>query len=235
MVLTTMPVGDYDKRIVLLTKERGKITAFAKGARRQNSALLACTQSFVFGEFMLYEGRNSYNMMSANISNYFIELRDDIDMISYGLYFLEFAEYFTTENTNEGDTLKLLYQTLRAMIKDTIPNELIRYIFELRMLTMHGEAPQVFQCVKCNAEELSLFHAPSGGILCDNCSKQKEYSISICSSTIYTMQYIITSTLEKLYTFKVSEQVLRELRQCMIQYNKVYVGKEFKSLEMLKW
>ena len=75
MVLEVSPVGETDRRVVLLTKERGKISAFARGARKQGSRLMAATNPFCFGEFILYEGRNSYSLSEAVIRNYFEDMR----------------------------------------------------------------------------------------------------------------------------------------------------------------
>lgn len=84
IVLKTVPIGEYDRRVVILTKERGKISAFAKGARKPNSRLVAAASPFVFGEFKMYEGRSSYNIMEADIRNYFEGLREDFSAACYG-------------------------------------------------------------------------------------------------------------------------------------------------------
>jgi DNA repair protein RecO (recombination protein O) len=47
------------------------------------------------------------------------------------------------------------------------------------------------------------------------------------------MQYIITSKVEKLFTFVVKKNILEELGFIMKRYMTRYVDKEFNSLEIL--
>ena len=235
IVLSVTPIGEYDKRVVILTKEKGRISAFDKGARRPNSQFGGAVSPFCFGEFTLYEGRNSYNIMQVHISNYFQELKNDMEATYYGFYFMEFAEYYTREQNDETEMLKLLYQTFRALTKKNISNELIRCIYELKAVYINGEGPQVFQCVKCgNGEAPFIFSVRQGGIICKNCIKEVNDVVEIDTSTLYAMQYIAGSSIEKLYTFTVSENVLKKLKKIVSGYLSFYVDKTFKSLEILE-
>lgn len=139
MVMKASPVGEYDKRLVLLTRERGKITAFARGAKRPGNMLMAPSRPFAFGQFRVFEGRDAYNLQSAEISNYFDALCMDMELSCYGQYFLEFADYYARENLDETHMLLLLYQSLRALTKPQIPNRLVQRIFELKAMVINGE------------------------------------------------------------------------------------------------
>ncbi len=139
MVLRAAPSGEGDKRLVLLTRERGKITVFARGARRPGSAFMAAGRPFTFGTFRLYEGREAYNLQGVDISAYFQELSEDMEGACYGSYFLEVAEYYTRENLDGTEMLTLVYQSLRALLKESIPNLLVRRVFELKTMVINGE------------------------------------------------------------------------------------------------
>lgn len=204
LILKQTPIGEYDRRICLLTKERGKISAFAKGSRKPGNRLAAATNPFSFGTFKLYEGRSSYNVQEAEIQNFFEGLRTDFEAAYYGMYFCEVADYYTRENNDERDMLKLLYQSLRALGVPSLSHELVRCIFEIKTIAVNGEFP---------------------GVPVDT---------SLLDSTLYTIQYVAESSIEKLYTFTVSPEVLEELRSLCDGYRRRFMDREFKSLEIIK-
>ena len=139
MVLMAAPVGEYDRRLVILTRGRGKITAFARGVRRPGNQLMAAAAPFVFGKFLLYEGRDAYTLAGAEVENYFREIAGDMEAACYGSYFLELADYYGRENIDATETLRLLYQSLRALLTPSVPNRLVKPVYELKLMEINGE------------------------------------------------------------------------------------------------
>ncbi len=203
MVLKAEPMGEYDRRVVLLTKDRGKVAAFARGARRQGNRLSASTDLFAFGEFKLYPGKNSYTITDAAISNYFEGFRDRFNEAMYGMYFLEVMDYQTRENNDEREMLKLLYQSLRAVLHDAYDNRLVRVIFEIKTMALMGEFNRMLDADKYR------------------------------QGTLYAVDYIVRQRVEELFKFSVEEEILKELVMISREEKKLRWNHGFKSEEML--
>ena len=152
----------------------------------------------------MYQGRSSYTLTEAEIQNYFEELRADYIGACYGMYFAEVADYYTRENNDEKQMLKLLYQSLRALCAASLPNPLVRCVFECKAIAVNGEFP----------------------------GPPKDRPLE--DSTVYALQYIAASPVEKLYTFTVTEPVLEQLKEVAGEYMRRFVGRKFHSLEVLQ-
>ncbi len=138
-VLRADPQGEYDKRLVLLTRELGKITVFARGARRPGSPYLAASNPFVYSRFNLYEGRSAYTLGGISDTVFFDGIQTLDPGVYYGYYFLELAQYYGQENLEAGQMVNLLYTALRALLRGVLAPEMIRRIYECRMLTVNGD------------------------------------------------------------------------------------------------
>ena len=204
MVIGVFPQSEYDRRITLLTREQGKITAFAKGARRQGSRFCAATDMFAFGEFDLYVGRTAYNVQDVKITNYFENLRTDMEAAGYAMYFAELAEYYGVENQDESVLLLLLYRALQGLKSDRLNNPFVRRVYEIKLFCVEGEFIPI--------ENLGV-SSPS---------------------VTEAVDYINSSTIEKLYNFTVDEETEKELAYIAdTEFNRL-TDRKFKSLEILK-
>ena len=59
LVLKSMTIGERDRRITILTREKGKLSCFARGASRQGSPLMGLARPLVYGKFTLRPGRDA--------------------------------------------------------------------------------------------------------------------------------------------------------------------------------
>jgi DNA repair protein RecO (recombination protein O) len=94
---------------------------------------------------------------------------------------------------------------------------------------------QVFSCTSCGKEDdLTYFSVQQEGCLCGHCRRHGIDVFRLSDSTLYTLQYIIVTPIEKLYRFLVSEEVLVQLEKISRTYLSQNIREEIKSLEMLE-
>ena len=211
LIISESKMGDFDKMVTLLTPN-GKIGCAAKGARRPKSLLMAGTQFFCFGEYLIFKGTNSYNINSCDTIEIFYNLRTDLDKLNYAVQLCKIVDSVTFENQNTYKILQLLLNTL-YVISETEKNlELIASVFKIRLLCLLGFMPKIEKCIKCNEnEKIGYFSIVDDGFKCTNCGKVDKSAISINPTTVDAIRYIIKSPAKKIFSFELPEESLREL------------------------
>ena len=233
IILSENNMGDYDKMLTILTPNLGKISCSAKGARRPKSALLAGTQLFCFGEYLLYQGTSTYHMNSCEIIEMFYNIRIDLDKLKYAIHINKIVQDVTDENENCYHILQLYLNTLYMLSETGKDKEFIVSVFKLRLLTLLGFMPRVKYCVNCKEkEELSYFSIRDNGFKCEPCSKQDKSSIYMSESAKNAIIYTISAPAKKLFSFDLKNEALEEFKLITRIYFNEKMEKEYKIEEI---
>lgn len=169
IVLRTHKLGEADRIITLLTRDRGKVRAVAKGVRRTKSKFGARLEPFSRVDLLVFEGKNLDIITQAESLNaYGQDLALDYSLWTAGQTMLETADRLTPEESISAESqYLLLVGALRTLVTGEHPSSMVLDAYLLRSLSMAGYAPTLDACVICgSAGNQPFFHVSTGGALC---------------------------------------------------------------------
>lgn len=234
VVLKRTYFGEKDAIIKILTREAGLISASAKGIKNIKSKLAAGCSVFCLSDFVLKPGKDMYIVTQSSQKEGFFGLASNIERLSFATYFAELTCAFNPSADDAKLILPLLLNTLYLLSNSNKNMELIKCVFELRMLSSLGFSPELDCCVVCgDTEKLSFFSAESGGVVCRNCCNIKDASI-ITSNTVAAMRYAQNADDKKAFSFTLAKDSIDEFERCTEDMCKLIHSRPLPSFTYLK-
>src|SRR5579864_178097 len=89
VVMRRLAIGETDRVVVFFTRERGKISVVARGARGPRSRLAGLTEPFTYLHALLAQGQSLEVLTQGEVQNAFPAIRKDLVRIGYASYFSE--------------------------------------------------------------------------------------------------------------------------------------------------
>jgi DNA repair protein RecO (recombination protein O) len=172
VVLRTHKLGEADRIITLLTRQRGLVRAAARGVRKTSSRFGGRLEPFMHVDLQLAEGRTLDTITQVEtLSAFARDLGLDYPAYTAGTAILETAERLVPHDGEPAvQQYQLLVGALAALAARRQPPATLLDSYQLRALAVAGYAPSFSACARCGLEgpHRSL-HVPSGGMLCDGC------------------------------------------------------------------
>jgi len=238
VVIKEVNTGEADKVITVFSGSCGKISAYARGARRPKSKLASGTQILGYCEYVLFKGRDMYSVNSCDVIEPFYEIRNDVVKLTYAAHFLDIISDMVQENQASNRMLQLLLNSLHMLAKTDKQPELIARIFELRSLSIAGYAPYAKGCIECGDENPDgcSFSFRKCGLLCgrEACRESDRYAMELSQGALKALQHIVYSKTKTLFSFSLSPQVLEELDRLNRRYMREQLERDFTKLDFLK-
>lgn len=189
LVIRSMNYGENDKIITIFTREQGKITAMAKGARNTKSIFLGATQLFSYCDFVYYTGRSFAYLNQVELKESFHKLRNDLDKLAKAAYMTEAVYQAFEDYQGDEQILRLLLNLLYFINEGSAEDDgVVLLAFQLKLLTYLGFAPDLVHCIRCGSDQHQAgISRLDGSAVCSECMSLVKEGVSL---TTYDMDFL---------------------------------------------
>jgi DNA repair protein RecO (recombination protein O) len=235
IVLRRTDFGEADRLLTLFSREYGKLTAVAKGARKPQTRKTGHVELFMRTQFLLAKGRDLAIITQAELVEAYPDLRTDLVRTTYASYLVELLDRFTADEDPHLGKYNLLADALGWLA--TSDNWLLAArVYELRLLAMAGFQPQLFHCVGCQepvTEQDQFFSAELGGLLCPGCQPADRKARPVSAAAVKLLRYLQTRNWQTVQALQLRRALHTELESIMHFYLTYILERHLKSVEFL--
>ncbi|HEX4460484.1 MAG TPA: DNA repair protein RecO [Polyangia bacterium] len=235
IVLRTVDYGDSDRIVTLFTRDAGKLSALARGARKSVKRFGAGLGLFGVGEAILIDKPNAElsGLERFDGARGFPSLMLDVAKVAHGSYACEVVRELIPQRHPEPDVFELLIDFFTLLENAPARAETLR-IFELILLDMLGLRPQIERCVGCDTADLGgpgdVLDVRRGGVVCASCHG---HGRAIGDEVRHALVDAQSRMLSEAAEFTLTPAVNAGCRELLAAIILDHVGRPLKSLEFI--
>lgn len=248
LVLRERPLGEADRILTLLGRDRGCFQAVARGVRKTSSRLAGSLLVFSHSKLLLWQGRSLDGISQAQVMTSFRRLREDLDVMACASLAAEVAVAMGTElpvSSREHSSIEvrehqrgfdLLLAFFRVLEQqDLAPEESIwaLALYLARHLAFAGFMPRLDRCQGCGVDLQSpaRFDPAAGVFYCLACGGGMGAPLDV--ETIVAWRRLLTLRWEELRTLRPDTNVVYRLQHALCSQTEAILEHELKARRFL--
>lgn len=240
LILKARSWGEADQLLTLLSRERGKLVALAKGARRPQSRLRGGAQLFTHAFLMLHTGRTLDRITGSQALKTF-NLRENLDQLACGVYWSDLLDRILPERDANPAVFDLALKALYWLEAEDDHRRLETgsLFFEWSLYRHLGFQPCIDCCVLCRApcvleqEKEFIFSAPAGGLVCPSCSPAAGESARLSPASLAVLRRWSAVRFSRFSRIGVSAASRREINRVIEQTWRYQLDQELPARSFL--
>lgn len=236
LIIKTHNVGENDRSVVVLTRDRGILNAFVSGARKVGSKNMAGTSLLAYSSLTVTEKGETNRITESEPIKNFVDLSSDILKFSLAQYFCELCSSIVPYGVPDEGYLRLILNSLHFLSTDKRDIYTIKAVTELRLMVIAGFMPDLVGCSECGSDaDFPLFLDIEGGeMLCRSCkvnSNRQSLFMELDRTILAAARHIAYSEFDKLYSFSIPKEHAKYLSTLSERYLYSQTERKFKTLD----
>lgn len=242
IILGTLDYGESDRIVTFYSREYGKLSGIAKGARRSKKRFVGNLDPPSHTKLLVFKDdrRDLARIDDGTLIEGFHGIKGDIDRFAEACYMIELLRELTPEGLHIDGLFETTVCFLQFLQASDRPELTLRF-FEIKLLTLLGYMPHLSGCVGCDDDDDVtangqgiFFSAESGGLLCNPCGRGSSDATSLASGTAGFLSMASRLSIDKLPRLQPSAVFAREGERVLSDFIRHRVGRELKTKKFME-